>query len=140
MSFQKIPQQLWMMLTREQRVHLAQVFDIKKTGVAEIRDSEVISDGHSSLDLEGITAEKMEAYVGSSESFSRLWELTVAKCKYELNPPQELPHAALQTIHTINNEEQTSSTEVKAGRGKRSPKTTGNEKQAGTSGTTESTS
>lgn len=85
--YDRVLQQLWMLLPREQRRHLVTVFDIPHSGVSEIKDQTVISDGHTQEDLMAITAEKMELYVGSKETFPRLWELTVAKCHYELNPP-----------------------------------------------------
>lgn len=86
-SFDKIPPQLWMLASHEERVHIAHAFDLKKTGITEIRDNDVISDGYNSDDLSAITSEKMSEYVGSEESFPRLWELTVAKARAELHPP-----------------------------------------------------
>jgi hypothetical protein len=85
--YDRVMTQIWMLLPVEKRRHLAHVFSVQKTGISEIRDSDVISDGHTNDDLSVITAEAMEAYVGSSETFPRLWELTIAKCHSELNPP-----------------------------------------------------
>lgn len=76
-----------MLLSREIRHHLATVFNIPFSGVTEIRDQEVITDGRTMNDLEAISAEKMAEYVGSTDSFARLFELTVAKAHSELNPP-----------------------------------------------------
>lgn len=85
----RIYQPLWISLQKEVRVHLEKVFSIPTSGVNEIRDQEVISDGKTNQDLLAISASKMAEYVGSpeSEQFHRLWELTLAKVKYELNPP-----------------------------------------------------
>lgn len=83
----KILPQVFMLLKKEERDLVAKVFGLVKNGVSEIRDQEVISDGHTLEDLSAITADKMASYVGSMESFSRLWELTVAKIHSELNPP-----------------------------------------------------
>lgn len=90
--FTKINIGLWMFLPKEQRDHLARVFDLRRNGVAEIRDQEVVSDGYSNTDLEGITKEKMEEYVGSeAESFHRAWEITLSKCRGELaDEPQDI--------------------------------------------------
>lgn len=85
--YTQIVPQLWMLVDREQRNHLAKVFGLVKTGVAEIKDQDVISDGFSQEDLKEITEARMIEYVGSTDSFPRLWELTVAKAKSELNPP-----------------------------------------------------
>lgn len=83
----KIVPQQFMLLKREVREHLAKIFNIKKSGITEIMDQEVIKDGRTIEDLSVITTEKMAEYVGSVESFGRLWELTAAKAWAELNPP-----------------------------------------------------
>lgn len=86
-SFEKVPVQLWMLVPREERLRLAEVFELGKTGITEVRDQEVVTDGYNADDLSVITAERMASYVGSEESFPRLWELTVAKAKHEVHPP-----------------------------------------------------
>lgn len=87
----KIYTPLWLELDKQTREHLTKVFSIPTSSIAEVRDQIIVSDGKTNADLSAITKEKMEGYVGSVESFPRLWELTLMKCKYELNPPQELP-------------------------------------------------
>lgn len=87
MYHDKIVPQAFMLLPREIREHLAKVFEIPRTGVTEIRDDQVISDGRTQDDLNTITSAKMADYVGSEESFGRLWELSIAKAKHELYPP-----------------------------------------------------
>lgn len=78
----------WMALPREIRGHLVDVFKIERTGISEIRDNEVISDGYSNIDLQAITLEKMNEYIGSTEtSFPHAWEVTCSKAKGELYPP-----------------------------------------------------
>lgn len=76
-----------MLLSHDERDRLAEVFNIERTGVSEIRDSQVVRDGRSDENLEAITLEKMNAYIGSEETFARAWELTCAKVRSELNPP-----------------------------------------------------
>lgn len=88
--FDRIYVHNWISLDKEIRKHLVSVFGLVPTGIAEIRDQTVISDGYSNADLDRITAAKMAEYVGSNESFPRLWELTLAKVKYELHPPIDL--------------------------------------------------
>lgn len=95
--FDRIIVHNWISLSKDVRKHLVGVFNLVATGIAEIRDQEVISDGHSNADLEKITAAKMAEYVGSNESFPRLWELTLAKVKYELNPPIILDISKMET-------------------------------------------
>lgn len=85
--YEQVLPNLWMLLSHEERNHLAEVFDVKKTGVSEVRDNQLISDGYRFEDLAVITREKMAEYVGSEDTFPRLWELTCAKAQFELNPP-----------------------------------------------------
>ena len=77
---------LWMLLSYEERNHLAKVFNMEKTGVTEVKDNQVITDGYRYEDLGAITRDKMIEYVGSEDTFPRLWELTCAKVKFELTP------------------------------------------------------
>ena len=72
---------------KEIRDYLAQMWKIPRSGIAEIRDQEIISDGHTYEDLKVITHELMTEYIGSEESFLRAWEITVAKAHSELHPP-----------------------------------------------------
>lgn len=87
--YDRIPIQLWMLLPREHRAIIADALNLPKTGVSEIRDNEVLSDGYNVEDLSNITIEKMLDFIGGSEdeSFHRLWELTCAKARYMANPP-----------------------------------------------------
>lgn len=80
---------LWLTLSKETRLHLVKIFNIPQTGVKEVRDQDVVSDGHTNDNLTAISKEKMAEYTGSplTESFNRLWEITLAKVKFELNPP-----------------------------------------------------
>jgi hypothetical protein len=94
MSFDRVMPQLWIILPREERDVLIQEFSLVRTGVTEVRDSTVVSDGYSYDDLAAITAEKMAEFVAPNEveeamkdSFPRLWELTVAKARSIVNPP-----------------------------------------------------
>jgi len=85
--YNNVPPQLWMQVDKEVRNVLVEHFDIKMTGVREIRDQEIISDGYSAQDLRAITLEKMVEYIGSEETFPRAWEITCSKAKGVLYPP-----------------------------------------------------
>jgi hypothetical protein len=76
-----------MSLSRDVREKIAEVFNVQKSGVTEIKDNEVLRDGRTDEDLLAITLEKMNAYIGSEETFARAWEITISKINYELNPP-----------------------------------------------------
>lgn len=87
MPHEKVVPQHWMLLPRDIRQYLATVFNISLSGITEIRDSEVITDGRTINDLEALSLERMCEYVGSQETFARAFELTIAKAHSELNPP-----------------------------------------------------
>lgn len=84
---EKVYQQNWIDLPRDVRARLAQVFGLERTGITEVRDQTVVSDGYTNGDLQGITLDKMNQYIGSVETFPRAWEITLMKVKYELHPP-----------------------------------------------------
>jgi hypothetical protein len=77
----------FMHVSKEVRDYLAAMWKIPRSGITEIRDQDVISDGHTYEDLASITHEMMNKFVGSEESFARAWELTVMKAYSELHPP-----------------------------------------------------
>ncbi len=89
-NMEKIYVQVWMDLPKETKDHLIKIFSLSRTGITEIRDQTVVTDGYTNNDLATLTADKMSAYVGSpigELSFSRLWEITLSKIKFELHPP-----------------------------------------------------
>jgi hypothetical protein len=94
---------IWMALSQEDRAHLVSVFDIKRTGVTEIRDQHLVSDGYTVEDLTAISLEKMIAYIGSEETFPRAWELTCMKVRYELSPPPIDMQKVINENKTENN-------------------------------------
>lgn len=77
----------FMHISKEVRDYIALMWSIPRSGITEIRDQEVLTDGHTYEDLSVITLEKMCEYIGSQETFGRAWELTVAKAYSELHPP-----------------------------------------------------
>jgi hypothetical protein len=88
--FTQIFPHLWMHLPREERLVLADHFKLVRTGITEVKDQTVITDGYTTADLSVITAEAMAEFVGSSvvdTSFTRLWEITCAKAHSIVNPP-----------------------------------------------------
>lgn len=79
--------QIWLSLPKETKEELIKVFGIQRTGVTEIVDQRVVSDGYTEKDLEVISLDKMNEYIGSHETFVRAWEITLAKIYSELHPP-----------------------------------------------------
>jgi hypothetical protein len=79
---------VWLRLPRDVREHLVTIFKIGKSGVSEVKDMEVVSDGRTDEDLSVITLEAMNKYIGSVETdFDKAWDITVSKAIYELHPP-----------------------------------------------------
>lgn len=103
---QKVYVANWMALPKETKEHLIKVFNIVKTGNSEVRDQEVVTDGYTNDDLNAITLDKMAEYTGSptTETFHRLWEITLAKVHYELHPPFDLNEGLTPTV-TLNPEQ-----------------------------------
>jgi hypothetical protein len=89
MSFTRLPTQLWMMVPKHEREIIAEGLSLSRTGISEIRDQEIISDGYSNDDLANVTEAVMLDWVGGSDdkNFNRLWELTVAKAHFIAHPP-----------------------------------------------------
>lgn len=84
---QQIYPQQWLSLPKAIRNHLAVVFSIPRTGVTEVRDQEVVSDGYTAEDLKILSHKALCDWIGSEETFARAWEITLAKVHSELNPP-----------------------------------------------------
>lgn len=83
--FTQIYTQYWISLPKEVREHLVSIFDIPRSGITEIRDQTVLSDGHTNEDLKAISAERMGAYTGdTTAAFPMLWELTIVKAFEDL--------------------------------------------------------
>lgn len=80
----------WLDVPKDIREHLKKVFNIQRSGITEVRDNMIVSDGTTDDDLSVINKESMERYVGSSGEFYHLWKTTISKAKYELYPPQIL--------------------------------------------------
>lgn len=84
----KIYTQHWIELPKEVRQHLALKFGLKRTGLTEVRDQTLISDGTTNEDLANVfTHAALNAYIGSEETFAHAWEVAVSKAKFEIKPP-----------------------------------------------------
>lgn len=113
--FERIYTQHWMSLPKEVRVHLALTFNMQKSGITEIRDQDVISDGTTNEDLKALTLDALNEYVGSKEEFPRAWELALMKANYELNPPAvEIGAGAITIKEELPAEENKEETNDKA--------------------------
>ena len=84
---QRIFPQQFMHLSQEMRTYFTQMWKIPRSGISEIRDQTVISDGHTYEDLAVITHELLNEYIGSEETFARAWEIACMKAYSELHPP-----------------------------------------------------
>lgn len=87
----KVYTQHWINLEKPVREHLRKVFSVARSGVTEVRDQTLISDGTNNDDLNAaFTKATMEAYVGVTESFPHLWDLSVSKATMEVFGPKPI--------------------------------------------------
>ena len=68
---------------------LRKIFNIPKTGIVEVLNETVISDGVTNDDLKVLTEEAMSAYLGDvpHETFGHLFDLVIEKIKHEIAHP-----------------------------------------------------
>lgn len=104
---QNIYQQNWMILSKEVRNKLAEIFKINRTAITEVRDDTVICDGYSNTDLSVITLEKMQEYTGEVGSFGAIWELTLKKIELELHPELKIEEPTVVEIPIVLEEGKT---------------------------------
>lgn len=74
----------WLILPHETRVTLATELHLTRSGhpetITDASGTRVLSDGYTTSDLMGITAEKLQAYTGaSSDNFYSLFEQAIIK-------------------------------------------------------------
>ena len=81
--------QVWMALDKDIKDVLVKEFKIERGGQVEILNQEIVKDGYRTEDLAVINVENMMAFVEQDKelSFSRMWELTIAKINFILHPP-----------------------------------------------------
>lgn len=113
--FDKIYVQNWMSLSKEVRNHLMETFNIQRSGITEIRDQDVITDGVTNADLSVLTLDNLNEYIGSVETFPRAWEITLMKVHSELHPPTiEIGVGKISEVkEEINDEESIKTKKVK---------------------------
>lgn len=109
----QIYQHQYMHLDVPVKEKLRKIFNIPKTGVAEILNETVISDGIRNEDLAVLTEEAMSAYLGNvpHETFGHLFDLVVEKIKYEIENPQ--PIVIVEEVPSIVDEAIKLSSETK---------------------------
>ena len=76
---ERIYPNVWLESPRIVREQLAKDLHIPKTGMAEVIDQTVVSDGYSIDDLGVINVPLLVEYVGRKESFKELWLAAVRK-------------------------------------------------------------
>lgn len=113
---QSISPMEWLRVIPETRLFLADHFNIKRSGSTQVEqrgEAYVVSDGFTPTDLEGLTVEKMQEYLGSKESNVHvLFELLVNAIQ---NPPAPNEVAEVLADKIPSNETPKEATEVKKG-------------------------
>ena len=75
-----ISQQEWVKVPHEVRLELVQEFGLKRSGIIQVFNNTLMSDGYSYEDLAPLTVERMQLYVGTRETdYFKLWEATTNK-------------------------------------------------------------
>jgi hypothetical protein len=70
----------WLSLSIETRAKLREIFSIPRSGVTQVEDQRVISDGVKVEDLMTLTVEKLQAFVASEETdLYKLFDLALIK-------------------------------------------------------------
>jgi hypothetical protein len=64
----QLSQRLWLQIPRETRLKLAETFGVPRSSINEVVDQVVVSDGFTVTDLNAITTEKMQAFLGSKKT------------------------------------------------------------------------
>ena len=101
-EIKRIYNQHWLELPKDVRDHLVKKLGIVRTGITEVRDQTVLSDGHTNDDLAVITKENLAEYVGSTGEFTHLWKVAVSKANFELHPPMQIKVPQSQSVASIN--------------------------------------
>ena len=91
--FERIYPLVWLAQSRGVREQLALDLKLPKTGLTEVRDQELISDGYSVYDLQNITVDALIGYVGKKKSFQELWEASVEKAQEKIGEKAPKPKA-----------------------------------------------
>lgn len=84
--FERVYPQMWISLDKKIRLHLIKVFGIPVSGVNEVMNNTVVSDGVTVDDLKAISKEKMVEYVHQDGEYSKLFELCLLQVNKDLTP------------------------------------------------------
>lgn len=98
---EQIYQHQFMALPRDVRDRLRLIFNIPRTGIIEVVDKTVITDGTTNENMKVVTHEKLKEYIGSDEeSYAKAWEIAVSKAEGELIEPIVIPEPETPVIAT----------------------------------------
>lgn len=88
----KVYTQHWIELDKPIREKLRELFSVGRSGITEVRDQTLISDGTTNEDLnEAFTQSTLEAFMGHGDTFPHLWIATVKKVTDIVYPPATVP-------------------------------------------------
>jgi hypothetical protein len=94
---------MWVSLSNEVRYRMRTIFNISQSGITEVNDGRVVSDGTTYEDLKALTIEKMQKYVDNpTTDFHKLIDLTVAKVMEELYPKVPKEEVRVSTDAGVN--------------------------------------
>lgn len=82
--FERVYVPQWMSLTKDVREKMAEIFKIPRSGITEIRDETVLTDGRTQDDLLAITQEKLEKFCKQQGQFADLFKIAVKKVQFQI--------------------------------------------------------
>lgn len=72
----------WLNLPMNVKQELVRIFEIPQSGYVHVSDNIVLTDGHSDKDLQAVSLEKLQKYLGSSETdYYKLFDQVVESIK-----------------------------------------------------------
>ena len=81
----------WVSLPNEVRWRIRNIFNIPRSGVSDVVDFRIVSDGTTHEDIKVLTAPKMQEYLGTKEQdFHRLFDLVVARVIDQMSNPKDM--------------------------------------------------
>lgn len=102
---QQLSVQQWLTIPLKFRIDLAVLFSLHRSGTTVVEDNKVKSDGFSYEDLEGISLERMQEYVGTIEQdYFKLLDLTLIKMQNPPPPPENVASLSIEEAEQFRNE------------------------------------
>ena len=94
----------WVSLTNEVRCKIRSLFSIPRSSSTVVNDGVLETDGTTNEDLKHLTIEKMQVYLGDTQTdFHKLFDKVIAKVNDELSAPpiSQVPTAFVLPVQVV---------------------------------------